>query len=109
MKYTNLNSFTPTPGALVRYLESLGVSNIDSFLYRPSPVDYETPWNLEGIEELIDKLHYHFTAGDEFFLQVDSDTDGYTSASEFYNFFTALYQVLVLDTVSIKERNMEPT
>ncbi len=91
MKYTNLNSFTPTPGALVRYLESLGVSNIDSFLYRPSPVDYETPWNLEGIEELIDKLHYHFTAGDEFFLQVDSDTDGYTSASEFYNFFTALY------------------
>lgn len=91
MKYTNLNSFTPTPGALVRYLESLGITNIDSFLYRPSPVDYETPWNLQNIEELIDRLHYHFMAGDEFFLQVDSDTDGYTSASEFYNFFTTLY------------------
>ena len=91
MKYTNLDSFTPTPGALVRYLESLGIVNIDSFLYKPSPVDYESPWNLQNMDVLVDTLHKHFTAGDEFFLQVDSDTDGYTSASEFYNFFKTLY------------------
>lgn len=91
MKYTNLNSFTLTPGAMVRYLESLGVFKIDSFLYKPSPIDYESPWNLQNIDTLIDALHKHFTAGDEFFLQVDSDTDGYTSASEFYNYFTTLY------------------
>ena len=91
MKYTNLDSFTLTPGALVRYLESLGIVNIDSFLYKPSPVDYESPWDLQNMGALIDLLHQHFTAGDEFFLQVDSDTDGYTSASEFYGFFKALY------------------
>lgn len=91
MKYRNLKSFEPTPGALVRYLNSLGVMNIDSFLYKPSPVDYETPWNLDNIEALVDKLHTHFTQGDEFFLQVDSDTDGYTSASAFYNYFTTVF------------------
>lgn len=40
---------------------------------------------------MIDALHEGFTKNKNFFLQVDSDVDGYTSAAIFYNYFTTLY------------------
>lgn len=91
MNFKNNMTFEPTPGASIRYLQSLGISNVDSFLYKPRPSDYESPWNLDGMEELIDELYTGFTLDKHFFLQVDSDTDGYTSSSIFYNYFKTLF------------------
>lgn len=91
MNFKNNMTFEPTPGASIRYLQSLGIVNVDSFLYKPRPSDYESPWNLDKIEELIDELYTGFTLNKNFFLQVDSDTDGYTSSSIFYNYFKTLF------------------
>lgn len=91
MNYKNNNTFIPTPGASVRYLESLGITNVDSFLYKPRPSDYESPWNLDNMDKLIDALYTGFTLDKIFFLQVDSDADGFTSSAIFYNYFKTLY------------------
>lgn len=91
MNYKNNNTFEPIPGASVRYLESLGITKVDSFLYKPRPSDYENPWNLDNIERLVDELHEGFTTNKNFFLQVDSDTDGITSSAIFYSYFKDLY------------------
>ena len=67
------------------------------------------------MQRMIDSLHKGFEEGKHFFLQVDSDTDGMTSAAIFYNYFTTLYPMadityrvhdgkehgLILDTVPI--------
>jgi single-stranded DNA-specific DHH superfamily exonuclease len=36
-------------------------------------------------------LYEGFTNNKKFFLQVDSDTDGYTSSAIFYSFFKRLF------------------
>lgn len=43
------------------------------------------------MQEMIDALHEGFINDKNFFLQVDSDADGMTSAAIFYNYFTTLY------------------
>lgn len=91
MKYKNNNTFVPTAGASVRYLQSLGIKDVESFLYKPKPSDYESPWKLDNMRTLIDKLHDGFENKKHFFVQVDSDTDGFTSSSIFINYFKKLY------------------
>ena len=91
MKFKNNNTFEPVVGASVEYLKSLGITEIESFLYKPKPRDYESPWHLGNIDKLIDTLHEDFEQNKHFFIQVDSDTDGMTSAAIFYNYFTMLY------------------
>lgn len=97
MKYFNKNSFELTPGAATRYLESLGITNVNSFLYGPVDTDYESPWNLHNIRSLVDGLHWAFTSNKKFFLQVDSDCDGITSSAIFYNYFKELYPNAYID------------
>lgn len=76
---------------LSEYLQSLGIEKIQSFIGSPAPED-EEPWqNLDGIFDVIEILHESFEKGKKFFLQVDSDADGYTSAAIFYSFFKRLY------------------
>ena len=73
------------------YLKSLGVENPDSFIREPRLED-EEPWkNLDNIEEACRVLYEGFTNNKKFFLQVDSDTDGYTSSAIFYSFFKRLF------------------
>ena len=97
MNYKNNRTFEPTPGASVRYLQSLGITNVDSFLYKPRPSDYESPWHLNNIEQLIDELHQGFINNKNFFLQVDSDADGFTSSSIFYLYFKSLFPNAKID------------
>ena len=91
MKFKNNNTFEPKMGASVDYLNSFGITEVDSFLYKPKPSDYENPWKLDYMQEMIDALHEGFENNKHFFLQVDSDVDGMTSSAIFYNYFTMLY------------------
>lgn len=91
MKFKNNNTFEPKMGACVDYLKSFGITEVESFLYKPKPSDYENPWKLDYMQEMIDQLHEGFENGKRFFLQVDSDVDGMTSSAIFYNYFTTLY------------------
>lgn len=73
------------------YLRSLGIEKVESFLLEPSIYDEESYEGLDRIHELVDALHNGFTKNKKFFMQIDSDVDGFTSASIFYRYFKDLY------------------
>ena len=73
------------------YLKSLGVENPDSFIREPRLEDEESWMRLDNIEEACHVLYEGFKNNKKFFLQVDSDTDGYTSSAIFYSFFKRLF------------------
>lgn len=79
------------------YLKNLGIEKTESFLTSPSPEDEESYKNLDNIEEAIDVLHEGFTEKKSFFLQIDSDADGYTSSAIFYAFFKKIYPDAKID------------
>lgn len=73
------------------YLKSLGVENPDSFIREPRLEDEESWMRLDNVEEACHTLYEGFKNNKKFFLQVDSDTDGYTSSAIFYSFFKRLF------------------
>ena len=73
------------------YLRGLGIEKVESFLSEPSIYDEESYEDLDRIHELVDALHNGFTKNKKFFMQIDSDVDGFTSASIFYRYFKDLY------------------
>ena len=75
------------------YLISLGISptNVDSILYGPRPGDELSPWLLDNMDKAITLLHEGFTQNKKFFIIVDCDVDGFTSASIFYRYFKLRY------------------
>lgn len=73
------------------YLKSLGIENPDSFIKAPRVEDEEPFTNLNNINEAVQSLYEGFKANKKFFLQVDSDVDGYTSSAIFYAFFKRLF------------------
>ena len=97
MRYHCKNTVEIVPGAASKYLESLGITKINSFLYEPEEEDYESPFLLDNMEELIDGLHQAFISDKKFFIQVDSDCDGITSSAIFYNYFKELYPNAYID------------
>lgn len=86
MNYKNNHSIDMEPGAGARYLETLGISDIDSFIYKPKPTDYESPWLMPHMKEAVQAYHNCMEKGYAVFVQVDPDVDGFTSASEIINF-----------------------
>lgn len=75
------------------YLISLGIKrkDVDSFIVAPKQEDEESPWTLSNIHKAIELLHEGFRANKKFFLIVDCDVDGFTSASIFYRYFKLRY------------------
>jgi len=73
------------------YLRKLGIKKVSSFMDVPSRVDEDQAILLDNIDELTTQLKKGFDSNANFFLQVDSDADGYTSAAIFYNYFKKLY------------------
>ena len=73
------------------YLREMGIEKTDGFLKEIDETDEESYKGLENIERAIDLLHWGFENNKRFFLQVDSDVDGYTSSAIFYAFFKKLY------------------
>ncbi len=71
MNFKLNNTFKPILGASIEYLHSFGIQDVDSFLYKPKPSDYESPWKLDFMQEMIDALHDGFINDKHFFLQVD--------------------------------------
>lgn len=80
-------SFSPVQD----YLQQLGIVQTDSFIGKPAEWDQLDPTLLDNIEAAVRELHYAFTNKKRFYLQPDSDVDGYTSAAIFYRYFKDLY------------------
>lgn len=73
------------------YLRSLGIDKPESFMLPPPKEDELDPFLLINMQRCVQELHRGFTTNKKFFLQVDSDVDGITSASIFYRFFKGYY------------------
>lgn len=68
------------------YLRKLGIQKISSFIEQPLPEDELSPFRLRRMKEGIELLHKHIKMGSDIYLIVDSDVDGYSSASIIYSF-----------------------
>ena len=84
-------------GKSLRYIEDYLVAcgidrnDVESFLKEPKESDKEPYQNLENIDTLLEVLHMGMLERKHFFLQVDSDADGVTSAAIFYNYFKTIW------------------
>lgn len=76
------------------YLISLGISetNVDSIMYGPRPGDELSPWLLDNMDKAVALLNEGFINNKKFFIIVDCDVDGFTSASIFYRYFKLRYK-----------------
>lgn len=79
-------------------LKSRGIGDITTYL-NPTRNLLLDPQMLNNIELGVELLHRHLDSGSHIFLQVDSDTDGYTSSAILYN-----YIMKVCPTASITYR-----
>ncbi len=68
---------------LTQYLLSLGIEekHLNSYIGQPDPSDLDYWQYLNNIEIAIRVAHRKLSAGAKYFIQVDSDTDGYTSGA----------------------------
>lgn len=72
------------------YLERLGIRKFSSFLESPQTEDELNPFLLDRMNEGVEMLHKHLSRGNSIFLVVDSDVDGYSSASIIYRYIKNL-------------------
>jgi len=71
------------------YLITLGIAedHVASFLTEEPPIeDMDNPWNLRNMEAAVEMVQNAIIAKKKFYVQVDCDTDGFTSASIFCHF-----------------------
>ena len=64
-----------------QYLNTLGIEKIESFINQPEEVDEEDPLHFDNMKTAVGIAHTMLSNGAKVFVQVDSDTDGYTSSS----------------------------
>lgn len=71
-----------------QYLVSLGIDRKDiiSFIDSPREEDLDKPQSLSNMDEAVRTAWSQLTHGAKVFVVVDSDTDGYTSASILINY-----------------------
>lgn len=75
------------------YLIGLGVpeDKVDHFMTENPPIeDLDNPYDLDNMERGVDAMHEAIQQNKRFYVQADCDTDGYTSASIFCQFFRAI-------------------
>ena len=91
LKENCINGNSKSP--LKDYLISLGIKeeNVDSFIRGPKQEDELSPFLLTNITKAIELLKEGFDNNKRFFLIVDCDVDGFTSASIFYRYFKLRY------------------
>lgn len=83
----DINSQTP----LEDYLRTLGITEVNEFIYRPSVKNELPGYLLNNVPRAIEMLRSSFENNKNIFLIVDCDTDGFTSSAIFYNYFHHLY------------------
>lgn len=81
------NHFERTNGSYMeQYLNNLGIVDTYKFLKSPDDNDLDNPENLINIKTAADTLVKMMNENVITFIQVDSDADGYTSASVLINY-----------------------
>lgn len=76
---------------IIQYLNNLGITKVDSFLKQPEETDELNPFLLKNMKEGVEVAHALLSKGCKVFVQVDSDTDGYTSSAILINYIHRRY------------------
>ena len=84
----NTSDFAHGLGFLAQYLMNLGIAKKDvmCFIDKPRDTDQDNPELLDNIKEAAEALVMRLDYGAKVFVQVDSDTDGYTSSAVLINY-----------------------
>lgn len=84
----NTADFSRGLGFVAQYLISLGINKKDvmCFIDKPRDNDEDNPELLDNIKDAAEVLVKRLDCGAKVFVQVDSDTDGYTSAAVLINY-----------------------
>ena len=69
-----------------QYLNTLGIEKIESFINQPDEEDELDPFLLLNMRSATKVAYDMLSNGCNVFVQVDSDTDGYTSSSILINY-----------------------
>lgn len=78
-----------TKNYVADYLATLGIAkeNVDSFIGTPKDSDQDNPFLLKNMNEAVERAYYSLIFPDShMFVQIDSDTDGYTSSAVLINY-----------------------
>ena len=78
-----------TKNYVADYLATLGIKpeDVDSFIGVPRDSDQDNPFLLTNMNEAIERAYYNLIMPDaHMFVQIDSDTDGYTSSAVLINY-----------------------
>lgn len=77
-----------TENYIADYLATLGIKpeDVDSFIKEPRDSDQDNPWGLTNMSEAVRVAYHTLKEGSHVFVQVDSDTDGYTSSAVLINY-----------------------
>lgn len=89
-----------TQSYIEQYLGFLGIApqNVSSFINIPKEEDQDNPYTLNNIEVAVKKLHEKLMEPHcSVFVQVDSDTDGFTSSSIFINYLQTRFPDLKIN------------
>lgn len=92
MKKIKLKHNTINPNSvtfLADYLVTCGIKreDTDSFIHEPKESDEDNPFDLDNMNNAIHIMQDKINQNCKFFLQVDSDVDGFTSSAIFYSYF----------------------
>ena len=81
---------------LEEYLLTLGIKaeNVASFIGQPKDSDADQPMMLSNMKEAVVVAHDEMNKGTPVFIQVDADTDGFTSAAIIYNYIKRRFPYL---------------
>ena len=77
-----------TENYIADYLGTLGIKpeDVDSFIKEPRESDQDNPWLLDNMKQAVETAYGKLKEGANVFIQVDSDTDGYTSSAVLINY-----------------------
>ena len=77
-----------TENYIADYLATLGIKpeDVDSFIKEPRDSDQDNPWLLDNMRRAVETAYWELKQGAHVFVQVDSDTDGYTSSAVLINY-----------------------
>lgn len=77
-----------TENYIADYLATLGIKpeDVDSFIKEPRETDQDNPWLLDNMRRAVETAYAELKQGAHVFVQVDSDTDGYTSSAVLINY-----------------------
>lgn len=69
-----------------QYLNTLGITKVSSFINMPAEEDEEDPMDLINMQAALELAYPMLQRGCNIFIQVDADTDGFTSSAILINY-----------------------